>query len=230
MPAGTYTVTEGADPAGFSFNNVSCTSSGTGTSTSTAGKVATINMAGGGVVTCTYTNDQQLGAIKITKTGADKSCAGNPLPAGCSAVGVRLLSGASFSIKVGTTAITGSPFTTNASGVVCVDNLAFGSYNVKEESAPTGYQIDDTTTTAIVVDNNAKCSDATFVGETKTYTNTPLSDIRVTFNSKAGVGVTTATIQCTGTPDFAGGDYAAPVNLPDDFDRSVPRQPRPRHL
>ena len=126
VPAGTYTVTEGADPAGFSFNNVSCTSSGTGTSTSTAGKVATINMAGGGVVTCTYTNDQQLGAIKITKTGADKSCAGNPLPAGCSAVGVRLLSGASFSIKVGTTAITGSPFTTNASGVVCVDNLAFG--------------------------------------------------------------------------------------------------------
>ena len=155
-------------------------------------------MAGGGVVTCTYTNDQQLGAIKITKTGADKSCTGSPLPAGCSAPGVRLLSGASFSIKVGTTGITGSPFTTNANGVVCVDNLAFGPYNVKEESPPTGYASDDTGTTVITVDNNAKCSDATFVGETKTYTNTPLSDIRVLFNSKAGVGVTTATIQCTG--------------------------------
>ena len=33
VPAGSYTVTEGADPAGFAFNNVSCTSSGTGTST-----------------------------------------------------------------------------------------------------------------------------------------------------------------------------------------------------
>ena len=53
-------------------------------------------MAGGGVVTCTYTNDQQLGAIKITKTGADKSCTGSPLPAGCSAPGVRLLSGATL--------------------------------------------------------------------------------------------------------------------------------------
>ena len=216
VPAGSYTVTEGADPAGFAFQGVSCTSSGTGTSTSTSGKVVTITMAGGGVVTCTYTNEQQLGAIKITKTGADKSCTGDPLPAGCSAPGVRLLSGATFSIKVGTTAITGSPFTTNANGVVCVDNLAFGPYNVKEESPPTGYATDDTSTTVITVDTNAKCSDATFVGETKTYTNTPLSDIRVTFNSKAGVGVTTATIQCTGDPDFAGGDDAAPVNLPDD--------------
>ena len=128
----------------------------------------------------------QLGAIKITgKTWRRQElCGESDLPAGCSAVGVRLLSGASFSIKVGTTAITGSPFTTNASGVVCVDNLAFGSCNVKEEFLRADRLPDrrHDNCTAIVVDNNAKCSDATFVGETKTYTNTPLSDIRATFN------------------------------------------------
>lgn len=218
VPAGSYTVAEGADPSGFAFNNYACTSSGTGTSTAAGAnsKTVAITMAGGGVVTCTYTNDQQLGAIKITKTGADKGCTGSPLPTGCSAEGLRLLSGTSFSIKQGGSHVGSSPYSTNSSGVVCVDNLAYGTYQVKEESAPTGYQIDDTTTTDITVDNNAKCSDATFVGETKAYTNTPLSDIRVTFNSKAGVGVTTATIQCTGTPDFTGGDDASPVALADD--------------
>jgi hypothetical protein len=62
VPAGTYTVTEGADPAGFVFNNFSCTSSGTGTSTtpvsSTTQKNVSITLAGGGSVTCIYTNDQ----------------------------------------------------------------------------------------------------------------------------------------------------------------------------
>ena len=72
VPAGTYTVTEGANPTGFAFNNFSCTSTGTGTSTtptsSTTQKNVSITIAGGGVVTCTYVNDQQLGAIEVTKT------------------------------------------------------------------------------------------------------------------------------------------------------------------
>jgi hypothetical protein len=45
------------------------------------------------------------------------------------------------------------------------------------------------------------------VGEPISFTDTPLSQIRVTFHSKAGVGVTTATVQCTGE--------ASASNLPD---------------
>jgi hypothetical protein len=47
-------VTEGADPAGFTFESLACT----GDSTSTSGKTATINLAPGDAVVCTYVNQQ----------------------------------------------------------------------------------------------------------------------------------------------------------------------------
>jgi hypothetical protein len=186
VPSGTYTVTEGADPAGFAFNNYSCTASGTGTSY-TAGasaKQVSITIAGGGVVVCTYTNNQQLGAIKITKTSSKGA---NPV-----------LPGATFSVTKGGTAITGSPFTTNANGVVCIPNLAFGDYVVTETGAPTGYSIDDTAGHTVTVDNNANCTDATYAGESIGFTDTPLSDIQVSFRD-GGSGATSlvSAISCT---------------------------------
>ena len=66
VAAGTYTVTEAADPTGWQFGSLSCTNSGGATSTSTAGKVATITLAPGGSASCTYTNNKQ-GSITITK-------------------------------------------------------------------------------------------------------------------------------------------------------------------
>lgn len=54
LQAGTYTVTEGADPSGFTFENLSCA----GGTTSTTGKVATIHLAPGDAVVCTYINQQ----------------------------------------------------------------------------------------------------------------------------------------------------------------------------
>jgi hypothetical protein len=188
VPSGTYTVTEGADPAGFAFNNYACTASGTGTSY-TAGanaKQVSITIAGGGVVVCTYTNDQQLGAIKITKTSSKGTNPGLP--------------GATFSVTKGGTAIGGSPFTTNASGVVFIPNLAFGAYVVTETGAPTGYSIDDPAGRTITVDNNANCTDATYVGESTGFTDTPLSDIQVRFRD-GGSGATSlvSAISCTNT-------------------------------
>jgi uncharacterized surface anchored protein len=170
VPAGSYTVTEGADPAGFVFTDLSCTASGTGTSATPASgnatRTASITVAGGGSVTCVYTNTQQLGAIKISKTSSKSTNA---------------LAGATFSITKGGTAITGSPFTTDANGTICVDNLAFGDYVVTETGAPTGYAIDDATGHTVTVDNNAACGDATYVGETASFTDTPLADIQVRF-------------------------------------------------
>jgi hypothetical protein len=72
VPLGTYTVTEAADPAGWAFGSLSCTNSGGTTSTSTAGKVATITIGAGGTASCTYVNNE-LGTIIIEKETSDGS-------------------------------------------------------------------------------------------------------------------------------------------------------------
>ncbi len=59
---------------GFAFDSLTCTNTG-GSSTSTLGKVATINVAGGGTTTCLYINEQQLGAIKVLKTSTKSDAA-----------------------------------------------------------------------------------------------------------------------------------------------------------
>src|SRR5262249_20987486 len=60
LQAGMYTVTEGADPSGFTFENLSCTGN---TTTSTSGKTATINLAPGDSVVCTYVNQQNTATL-----------------------------------------------------------------------------------------------------------------------------------------------------------------------
>jgi hypothetical protein len=52
-------VTEGADPSGFTFESLSCT----GGTTSTNGKTATINLAPGDAVVCTYVNQQNTATL-----------------------------------------------------------------------------------------------------------------------------------------------------------------------
>ncbi len=59
LQAGMYTVTEGADPSGFTFENLSCT----GGTTSTSGKTATINLAPNDQVVCTYVNQQNTATL-----------------------------------------------------------------------------------------------------------------------------------------------------------------------
>jgi hypothetical protein len=184
VPVGNYTVTEGSDPSGFVFESLTCTASGTGTSvtpsSSTTLKTASITMAGGGLVTCTYVNQQQLGAIKITKTSSKGLHPG--------------LEGASFSIT-GPNSYSSSQ-STGSDGTVCVDNLPFGTYSVQETAAPTGYQIDDTTAHDVVVNANSTCGDgneATFAA-----TDTPLTDLVITATGEAlPAGTTNSQITCT---------------------------------
>jgi len=171
---GTYVFTEGADPTGFAFDSVSCT--GGGANTTTSGRVATVVLDAGENVVCTYVNKQQLGAIKITKRSIKSA--------------TSTLSGAVFTIGSGV-----GDKTTGADGTVCVDGLAFGTYTVVEKTAPAGYAIDDTTTHNVVVDNSAKCSDATFVGEALSFNDTPLTDILAKAQSQAAGG-TASRVTC----------------------------------
>lgn len=188
---GTYHVTETA-VTGYVLTSLTCTATGAGSSGTQDVTVpidpykADIVVANLGEVTCTYVNTLQQGAIKITKTNGKGG----------------VLAGATFSIRAGTatgTEISGSPFTTDANGTICVSPLSFGHYFVKEVTPPTGYQIDDTTSHDVNVDNNASCADATYVGESIGFTDTPLSTIGVTFTSQAGAGVTRASIVCSVT-------------------------------
>jgi hypothetical protein len=175
-------VTETNPGPNYLLTNIDCSASNTTSqySTDTSTRAVTFDITAGDILDCTFTNTLQRGAIKITKT-TTKGGGG--------------LDGATFSIVRGTP-INGSPFTTANGGTICVDNLPFGDYTVTETGAPTGYKINDTTGHTVTVDNNAKCSDATYVGETISFDDTPLSQIEVKFTSLAGAGVTNASIVC----------------------------------
>jgi hypothetical protein len=71
--AGTYTVTEGAEPSGFTFENLSCT----GGTTSTSGETATITLKPLDQVVCTYVNQQNTATL-----GTKVSTAGPVFPSG----------------------------------------------------------------------------------------------------------------------------------------------------
>jgi hypothetical protein len=177
---GTYTISEDADPFGFAFNNVSCT--GGGSDTTTSGRVATIGLQGGENVTCTYTNDQQLGAIKISKTSSKGTA----------------LADATFSIT-GPGSYSNS-VQSGADGTVCVDGLVFGTYHVQETAAPSGYDIDDSTSHDVSVNTNTTCSADPYVGATFSATDTPLTDISVNAHAQTA-NATASKITCTGTSD-----------------------------
>jgi hypothetical protein len=73
LQPGSYSVTEGTNPNGFSFGSLSCT--GGGANTSTSGKVATIGLDANEVVTCTYVNHQNTDSM-VTQ----ESTSGTPVP------------------------------------------------------------------------------------------------------------------------------------------------------
>jgi len=172
---GSYSVSETLPVTGFTFVSLICTSSGSGTSASTSDATASITLGFGGSATCTYTNRQQVGALKITKT----SIKGPPL------------SGATFSIS-GPGGYSNS-VTTGGDGTVCVAGLVFGTYSVQETAAPSGYAIDDASSHDVAVGSNSVCGDgneATFAA-----TDTPLTDIAASATSEVSGG-TSSTVTC----------------------------------
>jgi Prealbumin-like fold domain len=185
VPAGTYTVTEGADPANFAFQSLACTASGGGSFT-TSGKVATINIVPDAVVTCTYTNQLQTGAIQVTKTR--KHAADGP--------GDHPHAGVNFTVN-------GVTRSTDANGQACFDGLTFGTYTV-HETVPAGYAGEGDK--QVTVDNAATCADASYGGESVTFHNTPLTNLSITVDSQV-VGGTASTVSCT--PDGPSGSTGA---------------------
>jgi hypothetical protein len=188
---GSYSVTESDPSPNFLLTDLSCSASGTGTSVTPNGSsnstsTASITLAFGGSVTCTYSNQQQTGAIRVTKLSAKGNAA---------------LAGASFTYALLTNGSPGTatafPSATNANGTTCVDGLAFGSYRIAESSAPTGYAKDAGTQDVTVSAAGSCTGGGTVATPTNSFVDTPLSTITVGFHSLAGPGVTSATVQCT---------------------------------
>jgi hypothetical protein len=162
-------------PANWVLTSASCDN---GSGTLNGSTISSISVAADEVVTCTFNDKLQLGAIKITKTSS--KAAATPL------------SGAVFSIT-GPNSLSTS-VTTGADGIICVDHLPFGTYTVQETAAPTGYAIDDSSPHSVPVNTNSTCGD----GHEATFsaTDTPLTDLTITITSEVAGG-TLSTITCT---------------------------------
>lgn len=205
VPSGTYTVTEGEEPSGFTFGGYKCEAEGSGTSTAagTTEKQASITIAPEGVVTCVYTNNQNLGAIKITKTRKQAS----------EGAGTHPFEGVKFTVN-------GETKSTNAKGVVCFDNLPWSGTGTKYkvvETVPSGYVVDGGNNKEVTVDNSASCSATTYAGEELAVNNTPKTDITMSVNSQVEGG-TSSTITCK---DAEGNTIAGPKTTPESGDGSV---------
>jgi len=126
-------------------------------------------------ISLTFVDPRQPGAIKVTKTR--KHAADGP--------GDHPQAGVSFTVN-------GVTKQTDANGVACFDGLQFGTYTV-HETTPAGYHGE--ADKQVTVDNTATCSAGTYVGETVSFHNTPLTDITVSVNSQVDGG-TSSTIVC----------------------------------
>lgn len=135
-----------------------------------------VTIAANGTVELTFVDPKQTGAITITKTAKHAAADSGSIP----------LAGVDFTVD-------GSTYTTGADGTVCIDGLDQADYTVSEVAAPTGYAgADDQDVT---VDNAATCADDPYVGESVSFSNTPLTDITVSVDSQV-VGGTASTIEC----------------------------------
>jgi Prealbumin-like fold domain len=125
----------------------------------------------------TFVDPRHRGAILVTKTR--KHATSGP--------GDHPQEGVEFTVNGVTKA-------TDANGKACFDGLLFDDYTV-HETTPAGYKGEADKT--VTVNNKAACADDPYVGETVSFSNTPLSNITVSFESQV-LGGTAATISCTG--------------------------------
>jgi hypothetical protein len=71
LQQGTYTVSEGTVPGGFTFESLTCTKdASSGSTVTTSSKTATINLKPSGLVTCVYVNQQNTASLATQVSNA----------------------------------------------------------------------------------------------------------------------------------------------------------------
>jgi len=121
VAVGSYSVTESSPlPTGWTLKSLVCTATGTGTSASTSGAVASITMAPGGNVDCTYTNHTNLSPNIATNLSATTANIGDPVHDSATLTGASATAGGTVTYTVYTdSACTLNPQT---AGTVTVTN------------------------------------------------------------------------------------------------------------
>jgi hypothetical protein len=154
------------------------------------------------VLDCTYTNQLQLGALRILKNSTKGGAVSQP--------------GAVFSYDSSSVTDNGTGDEDADVGEVCVSGLAAGDYTVNETTPPPGYGDASQTDLTVTVVTGTNCTNNQPTGTgVVTFTNAPLADIQVNFRD-GGSGETSATsITCTNT------DTTADTTTADGWDSSV---------
>jgi hypothetical protein len=132
-------------------------------------------------ISLTFVDPRQPGAILVTKTRKHAA----------DGAGNHPQAGVSFTVN-------GVTKQTDANGQACFDDLDFGDYTVHED-VPAGYHVDGNDK-SVTVDNSATCADTTYVGESVSFHNTPLTDLTVSVDSQVDGG-TSSTIECVDSAD-----------------------------
>jgi hypothetical protein len=185
--AGSYTVTETDPGPTFALKEIDCDDSDTshGTTIDVTGATVSFDLKPLDTVDCTYVNELQTGAVKITKDR--KHAADGP--------GDHPHEGVEFTVSNDDVSET---VTTDANGEACVDGLSFGDYAVTE-TTPNGYAPNDPE--EVTVSAVSECGDGNEAAVA--FHNTPLTDVTVSVDSQV-IGGTASTIECT---DADGNDY-----------------------
>lgn len=198
---GDYTVTE-ADPGPlYALINIDCDSGDF--TVDVENRNVVVNLAPDDDITCTFTNELQVGALLIHKNSS-KGDGTDPVAN----------AGAEFSVAGPDPS---TPFTVvdnnhpeagdkpdedPAIGVVCVSGLLVGDYTVNETSPPDGYGDATETDVVVTVVAGTNCTDnLPAADDTAVFTNAPLADIQVRFRD-GGSGETEldAPLECTVDP------------------------------
>jgi len=184
LPGG-YDVAETV-PAGWNLETSSCDN---------GNDPATITLAGGDDVTCTFHNVIERGAIDISKVAKDAANGGT-----------KPLEGVVFTVTGGTLPAAGVTATTDAAGKACVSGLPVsildGDYTVTE-TVPAGYAPVEAQVVSVVEStcDTAAAIDASFV-------NVPLTNVTISVDSQVPGG-TASEISCTSAKGTSNGSTDA---------------------
>lgn len=144
--------------------------------------VTGIVLSAGETVECTFTNERQVGALRIVKTAKNAAAAG----------GVAPVAGVKFDVTDAAGVV--DTYTTGADGTVCVNNYGFQTLNVHEQ-VPAGYApIADQ---QVVINAVSYCDPETYGAAPfdAPFVNVPLTNLTITVDSQID-GATNSRIVC----------------------------------
>lgn len=183
-----YTVVEDVIPTDWAFVSLDCSAS-TGVTPSINGATVTFAIDDANdILDCTYTNELQLGALRILKNSTKGGAVAN--------------AGAVFAYDGASVTDNGAGDEDADVGEVCVSGLSLGDYDVEETSPPPGYDDAPGGPQTVTVVAGTNCTDNPPTGAAvATFTNAPLADIQVNFRDGGSgeTSVTSMTCDNTGT-------------------------------